>query len=404
MKTLNLPYPRIGLVLQGGGALGSYQAGVLEGLDKRGIYPTWVGGISIGSLNCAVIAGNAPKDRVEKLKGFWETICRNPSPLAQLLIFADKMYAVSQMGTHMFDSTNATNIEKMFGSAAASNAIMGGQQNFFVPKHFAPGVGTPADVSFYDTSPMLATLEKFCDFDRINDHKSIRVSVGATNIRTGNFVYFDNTQMKLEAKHFLASGSLPPGFPAVEIDGEFYWDGGCVSNTPLEHFYSLGNVSQEDTLVFQIDLWSAAGELPTNIFEVMERQKDIQYSSRTRSGTNAIKEKQKLRRLLSDTLDRVPDSVKSQDPWFAELQRQAYSRNVNFIQLIYHDKPSEGHFKDYQFSFETMQMHWQAGLEDILETLSNPKCLELPPDGENYAEYDFHRAQKTDHTLNRRKK
>ena len=404
MKTLNLPYPRIGLVLQGGGALGSYQAGVLEGLDKRGIYPTWVGGISIGSLNCAVIAGNAPKDRVEKLKGFWETICRNPSPLAQLLIFADKMYAGSQMGTHMFDSTNATNIEKMFGSAAASNAIMGGQQNFFVPKHFAPGVGTPADVSFYDTSPMLATLEKFCDFDRINDHKSMRVSVGATNIRTGNFVYFDNTEMKLEPKHFLASGSLPPGFPAVEIDGEFYWDGGCVSNTPLEHFYSLGNVSQEDTLVFQIDLWSAAGELPTNIFEVMERQKDIQYSSRTRSGTNAIKEKQKLRRLLSDTLERVPDSVKSQDPWFAELQREAYSRNVNFIQLIYQDKPSEGHFKDYQFSFETMQMHWQAGLEDILETLSNPKCLELPPDGENYAEYDFHRAHKTDHTLNRRKK
>ena len=404
MKTLNLPYPRIGLVLQGGGALGSYQAGVLEGLDSQGIYPTWVGGISIGSLNCAVIAGNAPKDRVEKLKGFWETICRNPSPLAQFLIFADKMYAGCQIGTQMLDSTQITNIEKMFGSAAASNAIIGGQQNFFVPKPFAPGVGSPADVSFYDTSPMLATLEKFCDFDRINDHKSMRVSVGATNIRTGNFVYFDNTQMKLEAKHFLASGSLPPGFPAVEIDGEFYWDGGCVSNTPLEHFYTLGNISQEDTLVFQIDLWSAAGELPTNIFEVMERQKDIQYSSRTRSGTNAIKEKQKLRRLLSDTLERVPDSVKSQDPWFAELQREAYSRKVNFIQLIYQDKPSEGHFKDYQFSFETMQMHWQAGLDDILETLSNPKCLDLPPDGENYTEYDFHRTQKTDHTLNRRKK
>ena len=404
MKTLNLPYPRIGLILQGGGALGSYQAGVLEGLDKRGIYPTWVSGISVGSLNCAVIAGNAPKDRVEKLKGFWETICRNPSPLAQFLMFADKMYAGCQIGMQMLDSTQITNIEKMFGSAAASNAIMGGQQNFFVPKPFAPGVGSPAGVSFYDTSPMLATLEKFCDFDRINDHKSMRVSVGATNVRTGNFFYFDNTQMKLEAKHFLASGSLPPGFPAVEIDGEFYWDGGCVSNTPLEHFYTLGNISQEDSLVFQIDLWSAAGELPTNIFEVMERQKDIQYSSRTRSGTNTIKEKQKLRKLLSDILERVPDSVKSKDPWFSKLQGEAYSRKVNFIQLIYQDKPSEGHFKDYQFSFETMQMHWQAGLEDILETLSNPKCLDLPPDGENYAEYDFHRAQKTDHTLNRKKK
>jgi len=401
MKTLNLPYSRIGLVLQGGGALGSYQAGVLEGLDRRGIHPNALAGISIGSLNCAVIAGNAPKDRVEKLKGFWETICRNPSPLAQFLMFADKMYAASPIGMHMFDNTH---IEKMFGSAAASNAIMGGQQNFFVPKPFAPGVGSPADVSFYDTSPIISTLEKFCDFDRINGDKSMRVSVGATNVRTGNFVYFDNFEMKLGPKHFLASGSLPPGFPAVEIDGEFYWDGGCVSNTPLEHIYTLNNLSLEDSLVFQIDLWSAAGELPTNIFEVMERQKDIQYSSRTRSGTNVIKEKQKLRKLLSDTLEHVPDSVKNQDPWFAELKRESYTRKVNYIQLIYQDKPSEGHFKDYQFSFETMQMHWQAGLEDILETLSNPKCLELPPDGENYKEYDFHRAQKTDHTLNRKKK
>jgi len=403
MKTLNLPYPRIGLVLQGGGALGSYQAGVFEGLDKRGIHPNWVGGISIGSLNCAVIAGNAPKDRVEKLKGFWETICRHPSPLAQFLMFADKMYAGSPIGMNML---NSTYIEKMFGSAAASSAVMGGQTNFFVPKPFAPGVGSPADVSFYDTSPMLATLEKFCDFDRINDPKSMRVSVGATNVRTGNFVYFDNTEMKLEPKHFLASGSLPPGFPAVEIDGEFYWDGGCVSNTPLEHFYTLGNISREDALVFQIDLWSAKGEHPTNIFEVMERQKDIQYSSRTRSGTNSIKEKQRMRKLLLDAMEHVPDSVKNQGSWYSELTRelQLDKKKFNFIQLIYQDKPSEGHFKDYQFSFETMQMHWQAGLDDMLETLSNPKCLELPPDGENYTEYDFHRAQKADHTLNRKKK
>ena len=377
---------------------------MFEGLDKRGIHPTWVSGISIGSLNCAVIAGNAPKDRVEKLRGFWETICRNPSPLAQFLIFADKMYADCQIGMQMLDSTQIAHIEKMFGSAAASSAIMGGQQNFFIPKPFAPGVGSPADVSFYDTSPLIATLEKFCDFDRINDHKSMRVSVGATNVRTGNFIYFDNTQMKLEPKHFLASGSLPPGFPAVEIDGEFYWDGGCVSNTPLEHIDTLGNISQEDTLVFQIDLWSAKGELPTNIFEVIERQKDIQYSSRTRSSTNSIKEKQIMRKLLLDTLERIPDSVKSQDPWFSELARKMDVKRVNFIQLIYQDKLSEGHFKDYQFSFETMQMHWQAGLEDIFETLSNPKCLELPADGENYTEYDFHRTQKINNAIHRRKK
>lgn len=400
MKITIPPYQRIALVLQGGGALGSYQAGVFEGLADNGIQPDWVAGISIGSLNCAVIAGNAPKDRVEKLKEFWEAICRTPSPLANFLTFASNMYSGSQHGMEML---NSAHLEKMFGSVAAANAIMHGQTNFFVPKPFAPGVGNPAKVSFYDTSPLIATLEKFCDFDRINDSKLMRVSVGATNVRTGNFVYFDNTEMKLEPKHFIASGSLPPGFPATEIDGEFYWDGGCVSNTPLDQIYELCKARKMDTLIFQIDLWSALGEVPRTLFEVLERQKDIQYSSRTRSTTNGIKNMQRMRKLLSDTLDRIPESVKAKDSWFSDLKVELDDAKLNCIHLIYKNKPIEGHFKDYEFSFETMKMHWNTGLEDILETLSNPESMKLPVTGENFTQYDFHRAQKTGNTLKGKK-
>jgi NTE family protein len=401
MKNTTPNYPRIALVLQGGGALGSYQAGVFEGLNQQGIHPNWVAGISIGSLNCAVIAGNAPKDRVEKLQAFWDDICRPPSPFANFFTLASSMYPSSQIG---MDMLNTVYLEKMFGSVAAANAIMQGQKNFFVPKPFPPGVGSPADVSFYDTSPLIATLEKYCDFDRINDPKSMRVSVGATNVRTGNFVYFDNTDMKLGPKHFLASGSLPPGFPATEIDGEYYWDGGCVSNTPLEQIYALCKARKMDTLIFQIDLWSALGENPKNLFEVLERQKDIQYSSRTRSTTNSVKEMQRMRKLLLDTLDRVPDSVKAKDPWFGQLKDELEDAKINCIHLIYKNKPIEGHFKDYQFSYETMKMHWKIGLEDILETLSNPDCLQLPVSGENFTQYDFHRAQQTGNTLKGNKK
>jgi NTE family protein len=237
---------------------------------------------------------------------------------------------------------------------------------------------------------LLTTLEKFADFDRINS-KEMRVSIGATNVSTGNFVYFDNTEMKLLPKHFVASGALPPGFAAVEIDGEFYWDGGCVSNTPLEHVLNVK--PREDTLIFQVDLWSARGKLPTDIFEVLERQKDIQYSSRTRGVTNQVNDLQQLRQLLWDALARIPKNVKAKDPWFDQLAQQVYGARYNCIQLIYKNKPSEGHYKDFEFSHETMSYHWNTGLSDMRRTLENSDCLRLPPPGENFVTYDVHRHQ-----------
>lgn len=401
-------YPRVALVLQGGGALGSYQAGVYEGLAHAGIHPNWVAGISIGALNCAIIAGNPPEKRVERLHEFWDAICSPPmcpvgwfdgllgsgnaqsgqsegSPWSTML---SGFAPAANPWTNLFDGAAQT----MFGSMAAMSAIINGQPGFFKPRVMAPGNGSPDLASFYDTSPIIETLERLADFDRINSGET-RVSLGATNVASGNFVYFDNGKIKLTPKHFVASGSLPPGFPATEIDGEYYWDGGCVSNTPLE--YVLGTSPRKDTLVFQVDLWSAQGSLPTDIFQVNERLKDIQYSSRTRTVTNAVHLAQQMRKVLIDAVDRIPQDVRDKDPWFDEIVHRMMGSRYNVIHLIYKNKSTEGHYKDYQFSHETMRMHWQTGQHDMNETLEYPDCLDMPQEGENFVTFDIHTRQRS---------
>ncbi|MEY9800280.1 putative acylesterase/phospholipase RssA [Bradyrhizobium ottawaense] len=244
-QTRPLPYDVVALVLQGGGALGAYQAGVYEGLHEAGIRPNWLAGISIGALNAAVIAGSPEGERVQRLREFWETICAFSiewpagEGLANALPFA-------------FDISSVRN------ALAATRALVQGQPGFYKPRFPSP-LWSPfsgdAATSFYDTAPLQQTLERLVDFDRLNSGET-RVSVGAVNVRTGNLTYFDTAERRLGAKHFMASGALPPGFPAVEIDGEHYWDGGVVSNTPLSRVLSG---EPRDTLTFQIDLWSAMG-------------------------------------------------------------------------------------------------------------------------------------------------
>jgi NTE family protein len=387
-KKIKIPdYPRVALVLQGGGALGSYQAGVVQGLEEINLNPTWLAGISIGALNCAIIAGNPPHKRVEKLRAFWETICRPPSQVEGAIASMFDVFGAAAQG---WRDVTSMHTEKLFGTYAAMQAITQGQAGFFLPRPFAPGNGSPSTVSYYDTSPLYDTLLRFADFDRINNGE-MRVSVGATNVKSGNFVYFDNREMKLQPEHFIASGALPPGFPAVEIDGEYYWDGGCVSNTPLDLI--LNTLPREDTLVFQVDLWSARGELPTDIFTVMERQKDIQYSSRTREVTHHVNDLQKLRQLVWDTIERVPASVRKKDPWFDEMHANMFGARYNCIHLIYKNKLTAGHYKDFEFSHETMSHHWNTGLADMRRTLENPSCLDMPPPGMNFVDYDVHRHQ-----------
>jgi len=387
MKKIDLPpYKQIVAIFQGGGALGSYQAGVYNGIAQAGIEPTWMAGISIGAINAALVAGNPPEKRVERLHDFWDTVCRPPSMTASFV--AETINALG-FGFAPFQETVKQTVDKAFGSYAASMAILEGQNEFFYPRPFAPGFGNPSQISFYDTSPLRSTLERLVDFDRINHKDAVRLSLGATNVGTGNFVFFDNRHMTIGPEHVMASGALPPGFPAVEIDGEYYWDGGCVSNTPL--MYIMNETAVLDTLIFQVDLWSAHGKLPTNIFQISERQKDIQYSSRTRAITDTVRNMHRIRQRLLETIDRIPASVRKADPFFDQMAEQAMGANFNVIQLIYQNKTGEGQYKDTEFSAETMQRHWAMGLADMTNTFADPTCLDMPSRGENFVTYDVHR-------------
>ncbi|MFM0101309.1 patatin-like phospholipase family protein [Paraburkholderia nemoris] len=378
-KHLQLPnYETVALMLQGGGALGAYQAGVFQGLYEAGIEPNWLAGISIGALNTAIIAGNPPEKRVDRLLQFWETICQ-PAFGPPLPAFIEHA---------LFNSSEA--VRKAFTATQAMGAIVEGQKGFFVPR-FPPPLptvsGPPQLASYYDTTPLKATLEALCDFDRINSGE-MRVSVGAVNCGTGNFAYFDNKHTKLRPEHFMASGALPPGFAAVEIDGQYYWDGGLMSNTPL--YEVIQTTPRRDTLAFQVDLWSAVGPVPDNITDVQGRMKDIQYSSRTRLVTDMLQRSQRFRHVLREVLDRVPADQRD-DPWCKLADDLSCSKRYNVIHLIYRQKEYEGHFKDFQFGLSTMREHWSSGLEDIRQSLAQPDWLDMPDNDAGFVTHDIHR-------------
>jgi NTE family protein len=378
-----LPYETVALVLQGGGALGSYQAGVYQGLFEAGVRPNWIAGISIGALNTAVIAGNPPELRVPRLREFWETICRPAYAMPAADMLQDWITQVAPAS------------RKLFSGFEAWRAIVEGQRAFFTPRGVTPWLGgkqNVTDASFYDTGHLKSTLEQLVDFDRINAAE-MRVSVGAVNARTGNFAYFDNTsgpaKGRMRPEHFMASGALPPAFPAVEIEGEYYWDGGLVSNTPLSHI--LDATPRRNTLAFQVDLWSALGRLPENVYDVQERLKDIQYSSRTRAVTDTMKKEQHFRRLLREVLEHVPARALEADPWCRRAQALACTHQYSVIHLIYQDKEWEGQAKDYEFSPRTMHEHWRTGLQDIQQTLAHTDWMNLPPAGQEFVTHDQHR-------------
>src|SRR5689334_21042642 len=287
------PFECIAFVLQCGGALGSYQAGVYQALAEANLHPDWIAGISIGAINSALIAGNSPGKRVERLRDFWEAITTPPFGMPDLPWFPLK-------GEFAHSVAN---------QARSWGALLGGASDFFKPRvpppYFQPR-GTLEAISYYDVAPLRATLERLVDFDLINAD-AMRFSVGAVNVRTGNFVYFDNVTHQIGPEHVMASGSLPPGFPATEIEGEYYWDGGLVSNTPLQ--WVLDTSPRKDTLAFQLDLWSARGDFPRNLLESEARQKDIRFSSRTRMATDQFKKQQLLRRATAKLLAKMPKDL-----------------------------------------------------------------------------------------------
>jgi NTE family protein len=362
----------VALVLQGGGALGAYQAGVYEKLLEAGVEPTWLAGISIGAINSAIIAGNARENRIARLREFWELVST-----ASDGVVGDQWTAFSVVDP----------VRVWLNQLAASRVLMNGVPGFFEPRLPPPYLAmNPAGAtSYYDTAPLRATLERLVDFDRINAGET-RLSIGAVNVRTGNFAYFDNATDTIRAEHVMASGALPPGFDSVEIDGERYWDGGMVSNTPLD--WVLSSRSRLDTLIFQVDLWSARGDLPRDLASVATRMKEIQYSSRTRSAIDAFRRTEKLRTAFNELLAQMPAQLAA-SPQARLLAEAADPALYSIVEMVYRSPTYEGQYKDFEFSRRTMKEHWQAGYADASKTLAHGEIFELPQAESNPVLYDF---------------
>jgi NTE family protein len=344
------------LVLQGGGALGAYQGGVYEALAAEDLSPQWVAGISIGAVNAALIAGNPPDKRVEALTEFWRLASDGPQ-LDFGLPFAPVRAAQSQLN--------------------AAGALMFGVAGFFTPRLPPPQLqpqGTLAALSYYDTTPLKRTLERLVDFDRLNAGE-VRLSVGAVNVETGNFAYFDSARQTIGPEHIMASGALPPGLPPIEIDGEFYWDGGLVSNTPLD--YVLGAEAHEDLLIFQVDLFPARGPMPGNLIEAAEREMDIRYSSRTRLNTDQAVSRRRARRLVRELLAQLPEDL-AQSPQAVELGKLANENAITVVHLIYRHRHFEGSAKDFEFSRSAMLEHWKSGVEAVRRSLCERAAMLAP--------------------------
>jgi NTE family protein len=360
------------LVLQGGGALGSYQAGAYQALCRHDFEPDWVAGISIGAINAAIIAGNPPEKRVKRLKEFWEMVSA-PVPWSPL--------TADDRGRSFFNETSAAMVATF------------GVPGFFTPR-LPPAPlwpqGSPESQSYYDTGALRVTLEHLVDFDRINDLKT-RLSVGAVGVTSGNFKYFDNFEFKKLGKkigpeHIMASGALPPGFPSIVIEGEHFWDGGIASNTPLD--YVLDEDATNALLIFQVDLFSARGPLPVSLLEAAEREKDIRFSSRTRMNTDKNKEIHNARKALRDLIGKLPEELK-RDPSVEILRKAAKENTVTVVHLIYRSKNYESSSKDYDFSRIGMVEHWGAGERDVDLSMRHTEWLERPQTGETMMTYDL---------------
>jgi NTE family protein len=429
------PFECIALLLQGGGALGAYQGGVYQALAEARLHPDWVAGISIGAINSALIAGNPLEARVERLRKFWELVTMTPlwagaAQLAtgakqgpahglidhttaaaasiaamNLALVSRKPLAEHAENLRQFWKQTATNAisswpsdlavfaargdtaRELANQMSAGLALLRGAPGFFAPRFPMPWLqpaGSLEATSYYDTAPLKATLERLVDFDRINAGE-MRFSVGAVNVGTGNFVYFDNRTHHIVPEHVMASGALPPGFPAVEIEGEAYWDGGLISNTPLQ--WVLESEPRQDTLAFQVDLWSARGEFPRNMAEVMTRHKEIQYSSRTRANSDRFKYTQRIRNALSSLLEKLPAEFRD-SPELGTLRPLAQRKVYNLVHLIYRSKKYEGDSKDYEFSRSSMEEHWRAGYYDTVRTLRHPEVLQRPTSLDGVCTFD----------------
>jgi NTE family protein len=360
---------RIALVLQGGGALGAYQGGVYQAMHEAGLEPDWVSGVSIGAINAALIAGNAPERRLAAVCEFWDRI-------------TDRAIWPYTPDGDIYRQTRNT--------LSALTTSLFGQPGMFQPHKLSPWFlppGAKDATSFYDNTPLKETLAELVDFKRLNEG-DIHFSVGAVNVLTGNFIFFDNRKEEIRVEHVLASGALPPSFPMVQIGTDYFWDGGIVSNTPLQPL--LEQDDDINSLVFQVDLFSARGDLPRTMFDVLGRQKDIIYSSRTRQVTDMFARLQRWKHRAYEALKKVPDADLTDDER-KMLGDLAALPQATILQLIYQQKSYEGNARDYDFSPDSMHEHWKNGHEDTLSTLKRKDWLEMPPPNVGVITHDVHR-------------
>jgi NTE family protein len=361
----------VALVLQGGGALGAYQAGVYQALHEAGLEPDSIAGVSIGGINGAIIAGNPPDQRVKKLQEFWSSVT----------------------GRTIWHYTPDGDLaRKIRNSWSSTLTTLLGQPGFFEPNKFNAWLsprGSVNAVSFYDTSPLKETLLRLVDFELLN-HGPVRYAAGAVNVLSGNFAFFDSSTEQIGPEHVMASGALPPAFPMIQIGADFYWDGGLVSNTPLQHV--LDTAARDRLLVFQVDLFSARGVLPRDMHEVHARLKDIQYSSRTRLVTDYFRDRQNRDLALKRALEKIDEAQLDNDE--RELKRHlSQMPQVTILQLIYQQSVYESQSKDYEFSGTSMREHWDSGYRDTRNTLLNKSWLMVSTQASGIVVHDVHRRE-----------
>ncbi len=360
---------QIVLVLQGGGALGAYQAGVFQALHEAGVEPDWVIGTSIGAINAALIAGNAPENRLARLREFWTRM--RHTPWAQLLGMAP-----------------------LFGAHAAHGAtMMSGIEGFFEPNPFAvmgayAPLGSEA-AAYYRTGPLARTLGELVDFDRLN-HGPTRLSVGAAHVQSGEMRYFDSRDMPLDARHIMASGALPPAFPAIRIDGELYWDGGILSNTPVEAVFD--DVPRRDSLVFAVHLWSPNGPEPDTLSKVAARQKDLQYASRATSHIRRQRQIHKLRHIIGELAKQLPENLATNNA-VREMTSYGCLTQMHVVRLLAPNLAGEDHFKDIDFSPEGIRARWDAGYLDTSRVLARAPWTNPHDPLEGFVLHEAHAGQ-----------
>jgi NTE family protein len=339
-------FDQVVLVFQGGGALGAYQAGVYQALQEAGIEPDWVIGTSIGAINAALIAGNAPENRLARLREFWRRMTHNP--------WIQMAGAIPGFGAQ---SANAM-------------TVMSGLPAFFKPNPWAfLGGNIPLGselAGYYSTEPLEKTLAELVDMDRLNAGAP-RLTVGAANVQTGEMRYFDSREGPLSVRHVMASGALPPAFPAVRIDGELYWDGGILSNTPVEAVFD--DNPRRNGLVFAVHVWSPNGPEPDSIQRVISRQKDLQYSSRAASHIARQKQLHRLRHIIAELAARLPDEVR-QSPEVRELAAYGCLTRTHVVRLLAPPLAGEDHAKDIDFSPDGIRARWDAGYLDTVRVLA----------------------------------